>query len=54
MIVMFTVAMVMIVRHLQLLPGTKTLKPLELDKDHAFAWVQGGLWVNVKKRELDV
>ena len=46
--------MVMIVRHLQFLPGTKTQKPLQLDKDHSFAWVQGGLWANVKKRELDV
>ena len=48
------VAVVMIVRHLQLLPGTKTLKPLQFDKDHSFAWVQGGLWAKVKKRELDV
>merc|ERR1712055_1048893 len=46
------VAMVMIVRHLEMLPGTKTLKPLELDKDHGFAWVKGGLWANVKKRDI--
>ena len=31
------VALVMIVRQLQLLPGTKTLKPLQFDKDHSFA-----------------
>ena len=41
----------MIARHLQLLPGTKTQKPLKLDKDHQLAWIQGGLWANVKKRE---
>ena len=46
--------MLMIVRHLQLLPGTKTLKPLQFDKDHSFAWVQGGLGAKVKQRELDV
>ena len=41
----------MIVRHLQFLPGTKTQTPLKLDPDHGFAWIQGGLWANVKKRE---
>ena len=76
----------MIVRHLELSPGTKTVKhlqlsifhhsscqffemslikidifdisliktkvkPLELDKSHAFCWVKGGLWAFVKKRE---
>ena len=52
MIVMFKVAMVMIVRHLEMLPGTKTARPLELDKDHGFAWIQGGLWANIKKRDI--
>ena len=52
MIVMFKVAMVMIVRHLEMLPGTKTARPLELDKDSAFAWIQGGLWANIKKRDI--
>ena len=51
-IVMFKVAMVMIVRHLEMLPGTKTARPLELDKDHGFAWIQGGLWANIKKRDI--
>jgi len=46
------VAMVMIVRHLEMLPGTKTARPLELDKDHGFAWIQGGLWANIKKRDI--
>ena len=27
------------------------VKPLELDKSHAFCWVKGGLWAFVKKRE---
>ena len=44
----------MIVRHLQMVPGTKTMKPLQLDKDHGFAWVQGGLWASVKKRDIDI
>ena len=42
----------MIVRHLEMLPGTKTARPLELDKDHGFAWIQGGLWANIKKRDI--
>ena len=42
----------MILRHLELLPGTKTVKPLELDKAHAFAWIKGGLWASVKKRDI--
>merc|ERR1712223_543540 len=46
------VAMVMIVRHLEMLPGTKTARPLELDKDHGFAWIQGGLWANIKTRDI--
>ena len=46
--------MVMIVRHLQMLPGTKTVKPLQLDPHHGFAWIQGGLWASVKKRDMDV
>ena len=45
------VAMAMIVRHLELVAGTKTVKPLELDKAHAFAWIKGGLWASVKKRD---
>ena len=45
------VALAMIVRHLELVPGTKTAKPLELDKAHAFAWIKGGLWASVKKRD---
>ena len=45
------VALTMIVRHLQLLPGTKTVKPLELDKTHAFSWINGGLWASVRKRD---
>ena len=44
------VALAMIMRHLELLPGTKTVKPLELDPAHAFSWVKGGLWAEVKKR----
>jgi len=48
------VAILMLVRHLQMVPGTKTQKPLQLDKDHGFAWIEGGLWANVKKRELDI
>ena len=35
-----------------MLPGTKTARPLELDKDHGFAWIQGGLWANIKKRDI--
>ena len=45
------VALAMIVRHLELVPGTKTVKPLELDKAHGFAWIKGGLWASVKKRD---
>lgn len=45
------VALTMIVRHLQLVPGTKTVKPLELDKAHAFSWIKGGLWASVRKRD---
>jgi len=45
------VALAMIMRHLELLPGTKTVKPLELDPAHAFSWVKGGLWAKVKKRD---
>ena len=41
----------MILRHLELLPGTKTVKPLVLDKAHAFCWVKGGLWAVVKRRD---
>ena len=37
--------------HLDLVPGTKTLEPLELDKAHAFAWIEGGFWASVRKRD---
>ena len=39
----------MIVRHMELLAGTKTVKSLELNPAHAFSWVKGGLWAKVKK-----
>ena len=51
LLVCVQVALAMIVRHLELVPGTKTAKPLELDKAHAFAWIKGGLWASVKKRD---
>ena len=46
------VALAMIVRHLQLVPGKRTRKPLELDKAHAFSWIEGGLWAAVRKRDI--
>ena len=48
------VALAMILRHLELLPSTKTVVPLELDPTHAFSWVKGGLWAKVKKRNVTV
>ena len=51
LILCMQVALAMIVRHLELVPGTKTVKPLELDKAHAFAWIKGGLWASVRKRD---
>ena len=50
-LILAQVALAMIVRHLELVPGVKTVKPLELDKAHAFSWIKGGLWAQVKKRD---
>ena len=51
LILCMQVALAMIVRHLELVAGTKTVKPLELDKAHTFSWIKGGLWASVKKRD---
>ena len=50
LILCMQVALTMILRHLELVPGTKTAKPLELDTAHAFSWIKGGLWASVRKR----
>ena len=46
------VAVAMLVRHLEFLPGRRTIKPLQLDPEHGMAWFKGGLWASVKRREL--
>ena len=46
------VAVAMLVRHLELLPGTTTIKPLLLDPAHGMAWFKGGLWASVKRRDV--
>jgi len=46
------VAVAMLVRHLELLPGSTTIKPLQLDPSHGMAWFKGGLWASIKRRDL--
>jgi len=46
------VAVAMLVRHLDLMPGSTTIKPLQLDPSHGMAWFKGGLWASVKRRDL--
>jgi len=46
------VAVAMLVRHLELMPGSTTIKPLQLDPSHGMAWFKGGLWASVKRRDL--
>jgi len=46
------VAVAMLVRNLELLPGSTTIKPLQLDPTHGMAWFKGGLWASVKRRDL--
>ena len=46
------VAVAMLVRHLELLPGSTTIKPLQLDPEHGMAWFKGGLWASVKRRDV--
>jgi len=46
------VAVAMLVRHLELLPGNTTIKPLQLDPAHGMAWFKGGLWASIKRRDL--
>ena len=51
-ILLIKVAVAMLVRNLELLPGSTTIKPLQLDPTHGMAWFKGGLWASVKKRDL--
>lgn len=40
-----------VMRKFSFTPGTKTKEPLELDPQQQLAWVKGGLWANIKRRE---
>ena len=51
-ILLIKVAVAMLVRHLELMPGSTTIKPLQLDPSHGMAWFKGGLWASVKRRDV--
>ena len=45
------VAVMSIMRKYSFKPGTKTTEPLELDGESSLAWIKGGLWATIERRE---
>jgi len=45
------VAVMSIMREYSFKPGTKTTEPLELDGESSLAWIKGGLWATIERRE---
>ena len=45
------VAVMALLRKYSFKPGSRTMEPLQLDPDNALAWVKGGLWARIERRE---
>ena len=45
------VAVMSIMRKYSFKPGTKTTEPLQLDGESSLAWIKGGLWATIERRE---
>lgn len=46
------IAIMMMMRNFFFEPGTKTKLPLEIDSSSQLSYPKGGLWINIKKRDI--